>query len=72
MTSRLFTVSILASSLVLGFIGVANAQSTNSTTISPVAVKRAPELDPTSLGSGIFILAGGLLVLHERRRRKKD
>ena len=68
MISRFFTASILASSLVLGFSGVSNALSTS--TISPSTVKKAPELDPTSLGSAIIILAGGLLVLNERRRKK--
>jgi hypothetical protein len=68
MISRLLTASILASSLVLGYIGVSNAQSTS--TISPSTVKKAPELDPTSLGSAIFVLVGGLLVLNERRRKK--
>jgi len=31
----------------------------------------APELDPSSLVAGIVILAGGLLALSERRRKKK-
>jgi hypothetical protein len=31
----------------------------------------APELDPTVLGSGAAILAGGLMLLNERRRVRK-
>jgi hypothetical protein len=31
----------------------------------------APELDPTALGSGILMLAGGVLLLSERRRQKR-
>jgi hypothetical protein len=30
----------------------------------------APELDPTASASGLAILAGGILLLAERRRRK--
>ena len=29
----------------------------------------APELDPSNLGSGLLLLAGGLFLLNERRRR---
>jgi hypothetical protein len=29
----------------------------------------APELDPSYLGSGILLLAGGVLLLNERSRR---
>ena len=31
----------------------------------------APELDPTLLGSGMAILAGGVILLIERRRNRK-
>jgi hypothetical protein len=31
----------------------------------------APELDPTLLGSDVAILAGGLILLNERRRSRK-
>jgi hypothetical protein len=31
----------------------------------------APELDPNLLGSGIIILAGGVILLNERRRARK-
>ena len=31
----------------------------------------APELDPTILGSGLALLAGGVMLLNERRRIRK-
>jgi len=31
----------------------------------------APELNPTFLGSGAAILAGGMILLNERRRNRK-
>ena len=31
----------------------------------------APELDPTMLGSGAALLAGGMMLLHERRHFRK-
>ena len=31
----------------------------------------APELDPGAIGSGIVMLAGGLLLINERRRNKQ-
>jgi hypothetical protein len=33
--------------------------------------RSAPELDPSSLGAGVVMLAGGLLALNERRRLKQ-
>jgi hypothetical protein len=32
----------------------------------------APELDPTAIGSGLALLAGGVLVLAERRRAGRN
>lgn len=31
----------------------------------------APELDPAILGSGLALLAGGVMLLNERRRSRK-
>jgi hypothetical protein len=31
---------------------------------------RAPEIDPTALRSALVVLAGGVLMLAERRRRR--
>jgi hypothetical protein len=32
----------------------------------------APELDPSFLGSGTLLLAGGTILLNESRRRRRD
>jgi hypothetical protein len=32
----------------------------------------APEIDPAAVASGIALLAGGLLLLHERRRAQRQ
>jgi hypothetical protein len=36
----------------------------------PGAPKPGPELDPGSVGSAITLLAGGLMILRDRMRRK--
>ena len=38
---------------------------------SQIPVESAPELDPSALDGAIVIFAGGLLVLHERRRKRQ-
>jgi hypothetical protein len=39
--------------------------------VDPASVEcSAPELDPSSLGGGVVVFAGGLLALNERRRKK--
>jgi hypothetical protein len=73
MISRLLKSSFLTGSLVLGFIGIANAMpatiSLPPVKIIPISAS-APELDPTAFSSGIIMLAGGLLMFGERRRKK--
>jgi hypothetical protein len=67
MISRILAALVLTSGLMFGAVSVAQAQPTSSVRIPPRA---APELDPTALGGGIMILAGGLFLLHERRRKR--
>ena len=40
-------------------------------TVSGSGSPSAPELDPSILGSGTAILAGGVILLNERRRNRK-
>jgi hypothetical protein len=75
MISRLFGTSVLALVLSFGVIGIANAGTDNgkgnggSNNGNQNGHHDAPELDPTTFGGGIMIMAGGLLILGERRRR---
>ena len=64
---RLLAAAVLALPLImagtLAFTGDAQGQNTPLT-----VVRRAPEIDPGLLGGVVTILAGGLLILRERRR----
>jgi hypothetical protein len=70
MIARILSGLVLTTGLVVCVAGLANAQPTTSTTSAfrPTPAK-APELDPTALGGGITMLAGGLLMFGERRRK---
>jgi hypothetical protein len=76
MTSRLFGTIVLALALSFGMMGMANAGTDNGKGNGGMnngnqnGRNQAPELDPTALGSGIMILAGGLLMLNERRSKR--
>jgi len=66
MISRILRDLMLTIGLVFGLTNVVNAQRT------PIPVRASvPELDPAVVGGGIVLLAGGLLVLNERRSKKK-
>jgi hypothetical protein len=69
MAARILTVTILTCGIAFCAIGMANARPVS--TISPVAVPHAPEIDPTALGSGIAMLFGGMMLLGERRCGRK-
>lgn len=73
MISRLLGSLIAMGGLFFGTIGMAEALPTTISHISvPIPVsKSAPELDPSALGGGIMILAGGLLLLNERNRANR-
>jgi hypothetical protein len=66
MLSRFFTILILTIGLTFGAISLAHAHNGNG-----LADPSAPELDPKVLGSGLAILAGGVILVNERRRKHK-
>jgi hypothetical protein len=65
MFKRILGTFLLTFGLTLGAFGVVHAKGgwRNDPT--------APELDPTILGSGAAILAGGVILLNERRQNRK-
>jgi hypothetical protein len=69
MVSRLFVASTLAGTLTFGFAGMAKAQNPGPTAVSPTVRKSAPELDPLAIRGGVVMLAAGLLIFSERRRK---
>jgi hypothetical protein len=68
MIARILSGLVLTTGLMVSVAGIANAQPSTISKI-PIPSSRVPELDPTALGGGITMLAGGLLVLGERRRK---
>ncbi|HEX4209733.1 MAG TPA: hypothetical protein VHY56_05035 [Candidatus Binataceae bacterium] len=68
MFTRLFGIMILAASLSFSLIGTVRADDGwHGRGGDP----SAPELDPTALGSGVALLAGGIVLLNERRRARR-
>jgi|HubBroStandDraft_1064217.scaffolds.fasta_scaffold408971_2 hypothetical protein len=65
MFKRIIGAFILTFGLTLGTLGMAHANGWRGNDPS------APELDPSILGSGAAILAGGVILLNERRRNRK-
>ncbi len=67
MLPRILGTLFLTGGLFSGVIGTNPVQP-----VTPTPIRRsAPELDPSSLGAGIVILAGSLLAFSERRLKKK-
>ena len=66
MFSRILGVFVLTTALMFGVISPAHAFHQQ-----PPYGPSAPELDPGALGSGVAILAGGVMLLNERRRARK-
>ncbi|HTT76368.1 MAG TPA: hypothetical protein VMF50_10370 [Candidatus Binataceae bacterium] len=64
MYKRILGVFVLMIGLTVGGFGIAHAYNHGWG-------NDAPELDPTTLGSGIAVLAGGVILLNERRRSRK-
>jgi hypothetical protein len=60
-TSRLFWLGSSAAMIVLWLAGAASAAE----------VPPAPEIDPATAASGLALLAGGVLLLFERRRLRR-
>jgi hypothetical protein len=69
MFSRILGVFVLTTGLMFGVISPAHAF--HQPFPPPGHGPTAPELDPGALGSGIAILAGGVMLLNERRRARK-
>jgi len=63
MLLRVVGIMGMATGLMLAAIGMAHAVPANAIS--------AAELDPASIGGGIAILGGSLLVLAEHRRKSK-
>ena len=67
MFKRILGAFLLTIGLTVGAIGIAHAHGWGGWGNDP----SAPELDPSVLGSGAAILAGGLILFNERRRNRK-
>jgi hypothetical protein len=67
MFKRILGASLLTIGLTVGALGIAHAHDGQGWWNDPAA----PELDPTVIGSGAAILAGGVVLLNERRRNRK-
>jgi hypothetical protein len=65
MPSRMIGMLVLAGGLILAVTGIANATPSVST-------HAVPELDAGAIGSGLALLTGGVLLMAERRRRRKQ
>jgi hypothetical protein len=73
MNLRFLGTSALTIALAIGAIGTAKAGTDNGNGNGGLNNgnqngRQVPELDPIALGGGILLLAGGVLMLHERRR----
>lgn len=64
MFRRILALLFLALALTFSIVGFANAYPGGDHGWG----YSAPELDPTALGSGLALLAGGILLIAERRR----
>ena len=64
MFSRILATLSLSLALTFSIVGFANAYSGGNHGY------QAPELDPAALGSGLAVLAGGILLVAERRRAR--
>lgn len=70
MFSRILGVFVVTTGLMFGVISPAHAYH-QPLPPPPGHGPSAPELDPGALGSGAAILAGGVMLLNERRRARK-
>lgn len=67
MFSRIASVLVLTGTITFGFLGIAPAHATPTSTTS--GIKKVPELNTLGFASGIAVLVGGVLLLNERRRK---
>jgi hypothetical protein len=63
-TSRILYLAASAATMVLGLAGTVSAFKFPF----PVRSVSAPEIDPAAAASGLALLAGGVMMLLERRR----
>jgi hypothetical protein len=71
MLLRILAGLLMIGGLTFGAIGTTHAND-NNYQYPPPRHDSAPELDPGAIGSGIVMLAGGVLLLNERRRKKQQ
>jgi hypothetical protein len=69
MFSRIAGVLVLTGAIMFGAIGLVQAQPTTSTIGGIPRPNAVPEFDPNALSSAVVMLAGGVLLLNERRRK---
>jgi hypothetical protein len=68
MLARALGLVVLTCTLAFTAIGVANAAPSTISPLPPIPRTAAPEIDPAVFGTGIAIMACGMLLLAERRR----
>lgn len=66
---RIGGILVLTGAIMFGVMGVLHAQPTLGTPGGTRSPNAAPELDPNALGSAFAMLAGGVFLLNERRRK---
>jgi hypothetical protein len=69
MFSRIAAVLVLTGAIMFSAMGPVQAQSTSNIGGLKPRPDAVPEFDPSVLGSAIVILAGGLFLLNEHRRK---
>ena len=69
-TFRILYLGASAATMLLGLAGTASAWIFKFP-IFPVRTVSAPEIDPATAASGLALLAGGVMMLLERRRTRR-
>jgi hypothetical protein len=69
-TSRILYLGASAATMMLGLAGTASAWFFKFP-FFPVRTVSAPEIDPATAASGLALLAGGVMLLLERRRARR-
>jgi hypothetical protein len=58
--------------MVIGFALCAVSAAYADSSISPVAIRRVPELDGSTAALAVAFISGSLLVINSRRNRRRD
>ena len=69
MFSRVAATLVLTGAIVFGGIGVVQAQTTSTIGGLKPRPSAVPEFDPNAIGGAIVMLAGGVFLLNEHRRK---